>query len=247
MAIIDFDSMSKDPVVKEIRETTVRSDTSYHEVRASCAQCFSSDPPKPNACLIYGRDVSKQTKPLTATTLAQAASGMKTPPSKTQKLAARYAEPLNWAMALFGINSLTQRRAFVAVVVHETINLTATTEGASAHASSKLKYKGRGLIQLTHESNYRRAGEALGLASGSKNLFVDYPQIVAECPYFAAATAAWYWRYGTKWDLNDLIGDGSLTQFEKVSRCVNGGNPKGGLNHWEDRKTRYSWANLYLW
>ncbi len=72
------------------------------------------------------------------------------------------------------------------------------------------KYRGRGLIQLTGKSNYRKCGEAMGLD------LVPHPELL-EQPESAAMSAAWFWSAN---GLNELADAG---QFEKITKRLNGG------------------------
>ncbi|VVN76523.1 glycoside hydrolase family 19 protein [Pseudomonas fluorescens] len=72
------------------------------------------------------------------------------------------------------------------------------------------RYRGRGLIQLTGRSNYRAAGEALGLP------LVVEPELL-EQPEYAALSAAWYWSANK---LNDLADAG---RFQDIGSLINTG------------------------
>lgn len=73
------------------------------------------------------------------------------------------------------------------------------------------RYRGRGLVQLTGRSNYRRAGSALGLPLEAE------PDRAAQ-PATAGRVLAWYWRTrrcNEPADRGDIAG---------VTRIVNGGS-----------------------
>lgn len=79
-------------------------------------------------------------------------------------------------------------------------------------ALSKLLYNGfhgRGLIQLTHEANYKACGDALGVD------FVNSPELLA-IPEYAALSAAWFWHTNK---CNEAADEGNM---DKVTRIVNG-------------------------
>lgn len=80
------------------------------------------------------------------------------------------------------------------------------------------RYRGRGLIQLTGTTNYRRAGGALGV-----NLTAD-PDLLLH-PLYAALSAAWFWRAA---GCNELADAGD---FIGITRKIN-----GGLNGLDDRR-----------
>lgn len=73
-----------------------------------------------------------------------------------------------------------------------------------------LKYRGRGLIQLTGRANYEAAGKDLGLD------LINHPEL-AETPENAAKTAMWYWK---KNKLGDSAKAGDLRANTKK---INGG------------------------
>jgi predicted chitinase len=89
-----------------------------------------------------------------------------------------------------------------------------------------LKYKGRGLIQLTGRSNYEAAGKDLGLD------LVNHPEL-AETPENAAKTAMWFWKKNKK--LSEKAKQGDVLGTRKI---VN-----GGTNGLDDVNTKY---NKYL-
>lgn len=72
------------------------------------------------------------------------------------------------------------------------------------------KYHGRGLIQLTGKSNYKAAGDALGVD------LVATPELV-EQPKYAALTAGWFW---SAHDLNALA---DAENNEAITKRINGG------------------------
>jgi putative chitinase len=144
---------------------------------------------------------------------------------------------LNWAMQQYDIHSTKERVAmFLAQIGHESGQLRYVLEVASGAAyegrldlgntqpGDGVRYKGRGLIQITGRANYKQAGEALGLP------LLSSPELL-EQPKNAAHSAAWWWnsRKLSEWaDKKDL---------EKTTRIIN-----GGLNGFEDRKKLYQRA-----
>lgn len=129
--------------------------------------------------------------------------------------------------AEFAINTPLRQAHFLAQIAHESDGFRTTVEYASGKAyegrkdlgnnapGDGVRYKGRGLIQLTGKSNYQRAGVDLGL-----NL-VGSPEIAAQFPA-AIRTAGWYWqkrRINAKADEDNLF---------SVSAAVNGINRTTG-------------------
>lgn len=80
-------------------------------------------------------------------------------------------------------------------------------------------YRGRGLLQITGRSNYRRVSWAL---FGDERLLVD--PVLLEEPRWAAESAAWYWMSK---GLNELADQG---RFRDITLRIN-----GGLNGYQDR------------
>lgn len=100
-------------------------------------------------------------------------------------------------------------------------------------------YRGRGPIQLTWSSNYRKFGQwcaAKGYVTDPE-LFVKQPELV-EQPRWGFLAASWYWlnagprpgRINAYADAGDILA---------VSRCVNGWIEGRDPVGWADRRTRY--------
>ncbi|WP_268562836.1 MULTISPECIES: glycoside hydrolase family 19 protein [Pseudomonas chlororaphis group] len=91
------------------------------------------------------------------------------------------------------------------------------------------RYRGRGLIQLTGRSNYRAAGEGLGLP-------LEIQPELLEQPEQAAQSAAWWWaQHG----LNELADAG---RFQDIGSIINTGQPGRIPNGAADRKELYDLA-----
>ena len=71
------------------------------------------------------------------------------------------------------------------------------------------RFRGRGAIQITGRSNYRRAGLSLGFP-------LEANPAEAALPAQGARVACWYWFFH---GLNDLADDGD---FEGITRRING-------------------------
>ncbi|CAN7558290.1 glycoside hydrolase family 19 protein [Pseudomonas umsongensis] len=140
---------------------------------------------------------------------------------------------LNTAMGRFQIVGSKRMAAFIAQIGHESGQLVyvreiwgptpaqAKYEGRRDLGNSVpgdgLKFRGRGLIQITGRANYSACGEALGLD------LINQPELL-EQPKKACLSAAWFWA--TK-GLNSLA---DADQFEMITRRIN-----GGLNGQADR------------
>ncbi len=87
---------------------------------------------------------------------------------------------------------------FIAQIAHESGELTYVQEIASGKAyegrkdlgntqpGDGIRYKGRGLIQLTGRANYEKYGQLMGLD------LINNPELLEE-PEFAALSAAYFW------------------------------------------------------
>lgn len=147
-----------------------------------------------------------------------------------------FLEPLNQAMQEFEVNTPQRIRMFLAQIGHESGELRYVRELASGAAYENridlgnkipgdgVRYKGRGLIQLTGRSNYE------AFEQYSKIAVVHNPELL-ETPELAARVSGWFWY---KNNLNALA---DLGKFDAITRRIN-----GGLNGKEDRDRLYTLA-----
>jgi putative chitinase len=158
--------------------------------------------------------------------------------------AVKFLGPINDAMKEFGIDTAMRQAAFLAQLLHESGRLVYVQEIASGKAYEGreslgntvagygVKYKGRGLIQITGFSNYKALMMALDINC------VEHPEVVEE-PVNAARSAGWFWKTNNlnKWaDIGDLDG---------VSDVINRGRKTvkvGDSNGWDDRLALYKSA-----
>lgn len=122
---------------------------------------------------------------------------------------------------------------FLAQIGHESGQLRYVRELASGEAyegrkdlgntqpGDGVRYKGRGLIQVTGRNNYALCGKALGLP------LVEKPEML-ELPEYAVESAGWYWNSR---NLNSLC---DLNRFDLLTKRIN-----GGLNGYADRYKLY--------
>jgi putative chitinase len=151
---------------------------------------------------------------------------------------AKWVGPLNQACEEFQINTPQHLCMFLAQIGHESGQLRYVKELASGEAyegrsdlgntapGDGVKYKGRGLIQITGKRNYVLCSLALGLP------LLENPALL-ELPENAARSAAWF-------DYNNRLsayGD----DIKKVTRRIN-----GGYNGLEDRTKLYERAKKVL-
>ena len=144
-----------------------------------------------------------------------------------------FLEPLNAAMREFHINTPVRQAAFLAQIAHESGELRYVKELASGAAyegraslgntqpGDGMKFKGRGLIQITGRNNYYECGKALGVD------LITNPELL-ETNDLACRSAAWFWASR---GLNDLADKGDIN---RICRRIN-----GGLNGLSDRMAYY--------
>lgn len=155
----------------------------------------------------------------------------------------RFCTPLNLTLAKYEINTPRRVAAFLAQLAHESGSLRYVEELASGEAyegrrdlgnteaGDGVRFKGRGLIQITGRANYESLGHALNYD------FIKDPEAL-EKPGAAAMSAGWFWYLK---DLNRLA---DIDAFEKISARINGvnrttGKPNGmedRLKHWDNCK-----------
>jgi len=155
------------------------------------------------------------------------------------KRAEVFLDPLNRAMDEFRIDAPARQAAFLAQIAHESGSLRYVLELASGSAyegrkdlgnvepGDGVKYKGRGLIQITGRSNYRQCSAAL---FGDSEHLIDHPEIL-EQPEHACRSAAWFW------DSRGLNAKADKSEFERITRVIN-----GGINGLADRLAYYDKA-----
>jgi putative chitinase len=163
---------------------------------------------------------------------------------------------INDACNRFQIDTPIRQLCFLAQVGHESGSLFYTEELASGAAyegriglgntqpGDGVRFKGRGLIQITGRANYKAAGDALGVdfiknpvLLGGKNVKVCNSEQLKN----AAMSAGWFWNsrklnaIADTIDIAKPIDSGTnLTNFILMTKKINGGT--NGLN---DRLNRY--------
>ncbi|WP_329914049.1 glycoside hydrolase family 19 protein [Stenotrophomonas sp. SMYL86] len=152
--------------------------------------------------------------------------------------AGQYAQALEDACIQFGIVTALQKAHFLAQVAHESDGFRTATEYASGRAyegradlgnvqpGDGVRFKGRGLIQLTGRENYATFSNSMGQG----DLFIRSPELVAQLPW-AVVAAGWFWK---RKGLNALA---DRDDVAAVTRRIN-----GGTNGLEDRKHRLAQA-----
>lgn len=151
-----------------------------------------------------------------------------------------FAGPLNGAMTEFEINTKARQAAFIAQIGHESGQLRYVRELASGNAyegredlgntmpGDGMKYKGRGLIQITGKANYVALMMALGIDC------LEHPEVLEE-PVNACRSAGWFWKTN---GLNELADQGN---FLVITKRIN-----GGTNGLDDRQALWAKAKEIL-
>ena len=170
--------------------------------------------------------------------------------------AQKFVDFINETCIKFAINTPIRQLCFLAQVGHESGSLFFTEELASGAAyegrkslgntqpGDGIRFKGRGLIQITGRSNYKAVGDSL------KVDFIKNPSLLggknvnkcsADQLKNAAMSAGWFWNsrnlnaIADKIDITKPIDSGTnLDNFTLITRKINGG--KNGL---PDRLNRY--------
>ncbi len=153
-----------------------------------------------------------------------------------------FLDPLNQAMAEFGIDTPQRQAAFLSQIAHESGSLRyvreiasgATYEGrrdlGNTEPGDGMRFKGRGLLQITGRHNYGLCSIAL---YGDERL-LDKPWLL-ESAVGACRSAAWYW---SAFGLNEIADAGDI---KRMTRRIN-----GGLNGRAERQAYYAVAKEVL-
>jgi putative chitinase len=159
------------------------------------------------------------------------------------ELVERYADLLPVQMELHAINTRLRCAHFLAQVAHESGGLRYTEELASGEAyegradlgndqpGDGVRFKGRGLIQLTGRANYRAYGEA----RGRDFLEGDNPTLLASDPELAVDVAGWFWA------TRGLNEPADRDDLRLITRRIN-----GGYNGLADREAHLAQAKWFL-
>ena len=173
----------------------------------------------------------------------------------TSANAARFLPYVIQTCEKYGIDTPIKQLCFLAQVGHESGGLFYTEELASGAAyegradlgntqqGDGVRFKGRGLIQITGRANYTAIGHDLGedfisqpTLLGGKNA----PVCTAEQLQNAAMSAGWFWdrthlnAIAAQMNINEPIDTGNnLVFFKQITKKIN-----GGYNGLQDRISR---------
>jgi putative chitinase len=160
----------------------------------------------------------------------------------------KYLPHLNMMMDKYEINTPARRRHFIAQLAHESSQFNSITEKyngdpetyfakydnrkdlGNCFKGDGLKFKGRGLIQLTGRFNYSCA--SIDIFKNEK--LIDFPQLVEE-PALAVEVSCWFWKVK---HLNSLA---DQNQIKAITMKIN-----GGLNGLNERIIFYNLALKYI-
>jgi putative chitinase len=151
-------------------------------------------------------------------------------PTSKDEIITSLVEYLNKHMPKYDVDNYLRVCHFLAQAAHEAAAFRTLEEYASGEAyegrkdlgntrkGDGVRYKGRGIFQLTGRANYRDIGKKIGMD------LENNPEL-AESPEVSVLTALEYWRSR---NLNPLA---DKDDVEGITRKIN-----GGLNGFEDRK-----------
>lgn len=176
-------------------------------------------------------------------------------PGISDKNLAIYAPLLDGAFIKYNINTKERVCCFIAQIAHESGSFNYTQEIASGKAyegrrglgnvciGDGIKFKGRGLIQVTGRNNYGHLSDFL---FGDLRL-MQHPEII-EQPEYALKSACWYWQENNLNDICDKPDDWikawrgkPYNKFQWLTIKIN-----GGLNGYSDRLKFYNKAKKIL-
>lgn len=152
-----------------------------------------------------------------------------------------YTKAINETLECYDISTPSQIAMFIAQIMHESGSCVYTKELASGKAyedrkdlgntqpGDGVRFKGRGLIQITGRANYTKMSEAFNVD------FIKNPELL-ETPEWAAKSAGWFWASRR---LNDHAVTNSEAAFLIVTKRIN-----GGTNGLDDRKKYWNRAKL---
>lgn len=145
-------------------------------------------------------------------------------PRSTESDRRKYLPWINEFSGLYAVDTYERVCAFLAQVGHESGQLRYVEELASGRAyegrrdlgnvrsGDGVRYKGRGLIQITGRANYKKLTDEFGVD------FVSNPELLC-LPQWAVLSAFWFWtdrrlnRYAT-------LGE---SDFRMLTKRINGG------------------------
>lgn len=172
-----------------------------------------------------------------------------------------FTDALNDALPRYDIITHERIRCFISQVAHESASFNAVKEYATGNEyegrkdlgnvnpGDGVRFKGRGLIQVTGRSNYK----ACSLSIFKDESLIKRPELL-EQPKYAVESACWYWRsrrlnevcdQPSMWTHTTHNPDGTpkhtYTKFQWLTKLIN-----GGLNGISEREAFYQRAKQVI-
>lgn len=134
----------------------------------------------------------------------------------------KYLPYFNKYLSEYEINTPTRKQAYFAQIGHESAQLNYSEEIASGKAyegrsdlgnteiGDGVKFKGRGLIQITGRFNYEKLSNAFGID------LIQEPELL-KTPEWAVKSSLWFWKVK---GLNTIADSGD---FILLTKKINGG------------------------
>jgi putative chitinase len=151
-------------------------------------------------------------------------------PTSKDEIVIPLVEYLNKHMSKYDVDNYLRVCHFLAQAAHESASFRTLEEYASGeayegrkdlgntHKGDGIRYKGRGIFQLTGRANYAKIGKVIGIDLENNPELAEFPEV-------SVLTALEYWKSRS---LNALA---DKDDVEGITRKIN-----GGLNGFEDRK-----------
>ena len=161
-------------------------------------------------------------------------------PAASQANIDRYLPWINRFMAEYRVDTPLRQAAFLGQIGHESAQLRYVEELASGQdyegrkdlgntePGDGVRFKGRGLIQITGRANYAALGENFQVD------FIANPAMLKE-PEWAVRSAFWFW------DQKGLNSFADAGDYITITRRIN-----GGTNGLADRQNLYNNAKMVL-
>lgn len=142
--------------------------------------------------------------------------------SQKESILSPFINPLKDTFEKYSINTPTRQAHFITQVAHESGSFRYTEEIASGTAYENradlgniisgdgIRFKGKGLIQITGRNNYKKLSGTFGVD------FVSNPYLL-KTPEWACKSAGWFW------DSKKLNGHADKNNFLTITYLINGG------------------------
>ncbi|HIA4031631.1 TPA: chitinase [Escherichia coli] len=144
----------------------------------------------------------------------------KVAPTVSEDLLKRYLSDINAGFIRFGMTTCREKAHFLAQIIHESGYFRYTKE-INGESASYSPWYGRGLIQVTGESNYTAYGEYINEDVTSSDSARD--KLIS--PPHCVLSAFWYFNIFKR--INE---DAKNDDFNKITAVIN-----GGYNHYDER------------